>query len=109
MNIYFDFEKEEYKNQYIVPDSAATSQTILKEIKDFITQRLFVLSDEIKIYPDGYTVFYIIGDSEVPFEHIGFPELLTDKMYNCITKTDFDYILGKVWEIIYPGLLPPSS
>jgi hypothetical protein len=104
MNIWFDFEV--MQKMGTLSDFNIDPQLLkgLDEILRLVTDRLKVLEDETSKYPKGLSVITTILNKDVPVQHIGFPDYLTKKLYDCIKDDDIKFILKNAVEKFNSGL-----
>ena len=90
MEVYYDFELNEKLEQHKNPNNV-----VLTALRDFVKSRYSVLKEDIeKDNLDKESCFIVLSISNggLGITQFNIPPHLVDKVKNCITKDDFDYI-----------------
>ena len=107
MDISYDFEEtiseEQRKEMYDGELGIA-----LIQMRELVEQRLSVLKEEIE-WQSGRTVICITTTDVLQIRHYNVTKDLGDKMVACISQRDYEYIMKKIWDELYPGLILPAS
>jgi hypothetical protein len=107
MRIVFDFEKDFTEDQLKELYKGQTG-VIVSKTKEFVSQRLKIFEEETALLPDAY-VMVCFMDEKAQLRFYGVSEELGNKMNNSISQEDFDYVMRLIWDVIYPGTIPPTN
>lgn len=103
----FDFENY-FTDEQLEELYKGQTGVFVKKAKEFISQRLKVLEDEISAFPNAY-VMILLRDEGMQIRYYGVDAPLDQKMIDSISQDDFDFLTRLIWEAIYPGRLPPTN